>query len=224
MFVLQPVPFARARVSWLQMRDWWTELPDHLKDRVRAMGFGDFMSIVAFRTDRALICALSERWRDETHTFHFPPGEMTITLEDIARCWGLRVTGLPVFSRANDAKASITRLRLHRMFGARPQSGVGQIDAEWLREAYSPERKMILNSKHSIAAFLASYLSLLLFLLIIPPCFILEWARNQADFLAKLRARVPDFEGLPVRGCEGGPVPTTAGARADAGNILSPLL
>ncbi|KAJ8638809.1 hypothetical protein MRB53_015503 [Persea americana] len=51
-----------------------------------------------------------------------------------------------------------------------------------------------------------------------------EWARNQADFLAKLRARVPDFGGLPVIGCEGGPVPTTAGARADAGNILSPLL
>lgn len=55
MFVLQPVLFAQARVSWLQMRDWWTELPDHLKDRVRAMGFGDFMSIVAFHTDRALI-------------------------------------------------------------------------------------------------------------------------------------------------------------------------
>ena len=98
---------------------------------------------------------------------------------------------------------------------------MGQIDAEWLREAYSPERKRILNSKYSIVAFVASYLFLLL---IIPPCFILEWARNQADFLAKLRARVPDFEGLPVRGCEGGPVPTTAGARADAGNILSPFL
>lgn len=131
------------------------ELPDRLKDRVRAMGFGDFMSIVAFRIDHALICALSERWRDETHTFHFPPGEMTITLEDIARCWGLRVTGLPVFSKASDAKASITRSRLHRMFGARPQSGVGQIDAEWLREAYSPERRRILNSKYSITALVA---------------------------------------------------------------------
>ena len=107
------------------MRDWWTELPDHLKDRFRAMGFGDFMSIVAFRTDRALICALSERWREKTHTFHFLPGEMTITLEDIARCWGLRVTGLLVFFRVNDAKASITRLRLHRMLGACPWSGVG---------------------------------------------------------------------------------------------------
>ncbi|KAJ8636132.1 hypothetical protein MRB53_010399 [Persea americana] len=82
------------------------------------------------------------------------------------------------------------------MFGARPQSGVGQIDAEWLREAYNPERRRILN----------------------------KWARNQADFLAKLRARVPDFGGLPVRGCEGGPIPTMAGARADVGNILSPLL
>lgn len=139
------------------MRDWWIELPDRLKDRVRAMGFGDFMSIIAFRTDRALICALSERWRDETHTFHFPPGEMTITLEDIARCWGLRVTGLPVFSKASDAKASITRLRLYRMFGARPQSGVGQIDAEWLREAYSPERRRILNSKYSTITLVALY-------------------------------------------------------------------
>ena len=101
---------------------------------------------------------------------------------------------------------------------------MGQIDAEWLREAYSPERRRILNSKYSIVAFVESYVSLLLFLLIIPPCFILEWARNQADFLAKLRARVPGFGGLPVRGCEGGPVPTTAGARADAGNILFPLL
>lgn len=79
---------------------------------------------------------------------------MTITLEDIARCWGLRATGLLVFSNADDAKASITQLRLHRMLGVRPQSSVGQIDAEWLREAYSLERE-ILNSKYPIGALVA---------------------------------------------------------------------
>ena len=69
------------------------------------------------------------------------------------------MTGLPIFSRVNDAKASIARLCLHRMFGARPQSGVGQIDAKWLREAYSPERRRVLNNKYSIVSLVASYLS-----------------------------------------------------------------
>ncbi|RWR98334.1 serine/threonine-protein phosphatase 7 long form [Cinnamomum micranthum f. kanehirae] len=104
------VPLARTRVGWLKVKEWWTELSDTLKDCIRAMGFGDFMSIIAFRPDRALLSALSERWRDETHSFHFPTGEMTITLEDIARCWGLRVSGLPVSTGAADANPDLVGL------------------------------------------------------------------------------------------------------------------
>ena len=37
--------------------------------------------------------ALVERWRPETNTFHFPRGEATITLEDVALLLGLRCTG-----------------------------------------------------------------------------------------------------------------------------------
>jgi hypothetical protein len=34
-----------------------------------------------------------DRWRPETHTFHFPFGEMTITLEDVALLLGLPCAG-----------------------------------------------------------------------------------------------------------------------------------
>ncbi|RVW75856.1 Serine/threonine-protein phosphatase 7 long form-like [Vitis vinifera] len=40
--------------------------------------------------------SLVERWRPETHTFHLPVGEMTITLQDVAVILGLRIHGLPI--------------------------------------------------------------------------------------------------------------------------------
>ncbi|CAI0381087.1 unnamed protein product [Linum tenue] len=36
---------------------------------------------------------MAERWRPELHTFHFPEGEMTITLKDVAILTGLPITG-----------------------------------------------------------------------------------------------------------------------------------
>jgi hypothetical protein len=46
--------------------------------------------------DGPLITAFVDRWRPETHTFHLPCGEMTLTLQDVAYLFGLRVDGLPV--------------------------------------------------------------------------------------------------------------------------------
>ncbi|RYR49151.1 hypothetical protein Ahy_A07g035464 isoform B [Arachis hypogaea] len=49
-----------------------------------------------FWLDEPLVSAFIERWHLETHTFHMPFGECTITLQDVAYQLGLPVDGLPV--------------------------------------------------------------------------------------------------------------------------------
>lgn len=44
-----------------------------------------------FKLDEPLISAFVERWRSETHTFHIPFGECTITLQDVAYQFGLPI-------------------------------------------------------------------------------------------------------------------------------------
>ncbi|KAD2804669.1 hypothetical protein E3N88_38046 [Mikania micrantha] len=56
-------------------------------------GFSGVIECEYRRLDSALISALVERWRPETHTFHMPFGEVTITLQDVAVLLGLKIDG-----------------------------------------------------------------------------------------------------------------------------------
>ncbi|RVW75039.1 Serine/threonine-protein phosphatase 7 long form-like [Vitis vinifera] len=70
------------------MREW--EMDSRLRPYIIRSGFYGVYRIGHITLDWGLITSLVERWRPETHTFHLPVGEMTITLQDVAVILGLR--------------------------------------------------------------------------------------------------------------------------------------
>ena len=56
-------------------------------------GFYGIYRLGHIATDWPLITSLVERWRPETHRFHVPVEEITITLQDVAILLGLRIHG-----------------------------------------------------------------------------------------------------------------------------------
>ncbi|XP_052480701.1 protein MAINTENANCE OF MERISTEMS-like [Gossypium raimondii] len=81
-----------------------------------------------------LLSALVERWRPETLTFHFPCGECTVTLEDVAVQLGLPVDGSPVtgLSSLTDPAAVC-----YQLLGESPEDGdkyFSTIKFTWLRK------------------------------------------------------------------------------------------
>jgi hypothetical protein len=69
--------------------------------------------------DKRLMTALVERWRKETHTFHMPRGEMTITLQDVSYLLGLTIYGKPMCLRTDDRN---WELMVHNLLGVEPDS------------------------------------------------------------------------------------------------------
>ncbi|XP_040948605.1 serine/threonine-protein phosphatase 7 long form homolog [Gossypium hirsutum] len=83
-------------------------------------GFGSAALIRTFELRYDLISALVERWRPETHTFHLPCGECTVTLEDVA----LQL-GLPIDGNAVTGVSSISRpaTLCNELLGRSPSQG-----------------------------------------------------------------------------------------------------
>uniref|UniRef100_A0A1S4BS47 Serine/threonine-protein phosphatase 7 long form homolog n=1 Tax=Nicotiana tabacum TaxID=4097 RepID=A0A1S4BS47_TOBAC len=98
------------------------------------------LEIGRLQLDWFLVTALIERWRPETHTFHLPIGDATITLQDVEVLYGLPVDGLPV--ALPQAMREITRgqyLDMLQLTSFRPQdetahSGAGRMSLTAIRQ------------------------------------------------------------------------------------------
>ncbi|QHO46710.1 uncharacterized protein DS421_6g189940 [Arachis hypogaea] len=55
------------------------------------------------RGHSALLSALVEPWKPETHTFHLPVSEVTVTLEDVSYILGLPINGEAVTGRSDSS-------------------------------------------------------------------------------------------------------------------------
>ncbi|KAL9683305.1 hypothetical protein QQ045_015125 [Rhodiola kirilowii] len=74
---------------------------DHrIRHYVIAAGFYPWTQVCDVKADPSLLTAVIERWRLETHTFHFNEGEATITLQDVSLLTGLPIEGEPVMGRS----------------------------------------------------------------------------------------------------------------------------
>jgi len=64
------------------------------------------------------ICAMSERWHEETSSFHLPVGVMTITLDDVACLLGIPITGRLLPDRELTCEKGIEMMQVDLLFKA----------------------------------------------------------------------------------------------------------
>jgi len=63
-----------------------------------------------------LVCAMAERWHEETGNFYLPVGEMTITLDDVACLLGIPVVGRLIQEDDLDHDQGVDLMVTHLLF------------------------------------------------------------------------------------------------------------
>jgi len=115
--------------------------PSLMKPYLQNLGLNhlvDIMETEGKAINASLIAGLVERWRPETHTFHLPFGEMTVTLQDVSALWGLPIQGVPVGGISDPSDEYTINGRLEELLGATPD-----IRDNGGRSKYCLNRKMM---------------------------------------------------------------------------------
>ena len=76
---------------------------DHVVDIVKRVGLEELYRTPCREIDNNLITAFVERWWPETHTFHLPHGETTITLQDVEVLLGIPIDGEAIVGKIGRA-------------------------------------------------------------------------------------------------------------------------
>ncbi|KAJ3701342.1 hypothetical protein LUZ61_005047 [Rhynchospora tenuis] len=108
--------------------------------RLQKLGLIHISKVKHVNADIALLKALVEFWRPETHTFHFPVGEMTVTLQDVKYLYRLRTVGKLVIGSTTGVYFDdhVSAQLFATANWAREKMGNRRnIRLKWLRENYS---------------------------------------------------------------------------------------
>ncbi|XP_028058101.1 uncharacterized protein LOC114261975 isoform X1 [Camellia sinensis] len=85
------------------------KLTENQKNAIKRMGFGNLLRIPYQMLSKNLLVELMERWSCDKHAFLLVPGDITMTLMDVALILGLRVTGDPVILREDQPFSDLER-------------------------------------------------------------------------------------------------------------------
>ncbi|XP_052878950.1 protein MAINTENANCE OF MERISTEMS-like [Gossypium arboreum] len=123
---MEPYRVLRGRVNSIRFQ------PDErLIPFLELAGFGSAALIRTFDLRYDLISALVERWRPETHTFHLPYGECTITLEDVAVQLGIPINGNAVTGVSSMSRPATL---CYKLLGRSPSEGkFASLRLSWLK-------------------------------------------------------------------------------------------
>ena len=83
-----------CRLKWAGLLPFARLVEATREERVGAERRGSNSTRLLF--DHSLLSCLVDRWRPETHTFHFRWGEMAPTLQDVSFLLGLPLAGQPI--------------------------------------------------------------------------------------------------------------------------------
>ncbi|KAH1082033.1 hypothetical protein J1N35_021794 [Gossypium stocksii] len=131
-------------------------LDERLMPYLELTGFRSAALVRAFDLQYDLISALVERWRLKTHTFHFPCGECTVTLEDVALQLGLPIDGSAVTGVTVIAKPAALYYSLLGVLPANTESKFTSLKFSWLKANF--EHLSINATEHEVMCIARAYI------------------------------------------------------------------